>query len=518
MAKYKKYSYSQARFIPIHFDKQILPGTFEYTLNHLIDNEIDLSLFDERYDNDDTGAPAYDPAILLKIVLYAYSRGIVSSRKIARCCEENIIFMALSADTRPHFTTIADFVSSMEKEVLGLFRDVLLICDQLKLIGKDMFAIDGCKLPSNASKEWSGTKADFMKKKQKMERAVRRILKKHRETDVEEKDIDVIEKERQYIKTLRSQIKKISQWLDDNDDKPGKTGKPRKSNVTDNDSAKMMSSHGVIQGYDGVAAVDDKHQIVVHAEAYGQPQEHDLLKPMIEKTRDNFKAIDSSGNIFHKTKLTADAGFHTEANMKILADEKIDGYVADNQFRKRDPRFVDQEKYKKADRQRRAKKQGRPNLFTLKDFTFADDKSHCICPAGKRLYRNGANVIVGNGKYRAIKFRGPKSTCRTCNLRVQCLKYPDRTEVRQVHYFLGRSTDGQETYTQKMKQKIDSDTGRMIYSGRIGTVEPVFAHMRHTIGLDRFTLRGNKKVNIQWKLFSIVHNLFKIHRFGPAYT
>jgi hypothetical protein len=66
MAKYKKYSYRQARFIPIHFDKQILPGTFEYTLNHLIDNEIDLSLFDNRYDNDDTGTPAYDPSYIEK--------------------------------------------------------------------------------------------------------------------------------------------------------------------------------------------------------------------------------------------------------------------------------------------------------------------------------------------------------------------------------------------------------------------------------------------------------------------
>ena len=132
-AKYKKYSYSQARFVPIHFDKQIIPGTFEYTLNYLIDNEIDLSLFDNRYHNDDTGAPAYDPAILLKIVLFAYSRGIVSSRDIARCCEENVVFMALSADTRPHFTTIADFVSSMQIAGLSIFEDVLFICDQLDL-------------------------------------------------------------------------------------------------------------------------------------------------------------------------------------------------------------------------------------------------------------------------------------------------------------------------------------------------------------------------------------------------
>ncbi len=75
MAKYKHYDYSQGKFIPISFDKQILPGTFEHTLHYLIDNEIDLSVFDLRYENDETGAPACGPAILLKIVLYAYSRG-----------------------------------------------------------------------------------------------------------------------------------------------------------------------------------------------------------------------------------------------------------------------------------------------------------------------------------------------------------------------------------------------------------------------------------------------------------
>ena len=167
MAKYKHYDYSQGKFIPISFDKQILPGTFEHTLHYLIDNEIDLSVFDLRYQNDETGAPAYDPAILLKIVLYAYSRGITSSRKIEQCCRENVIFMALSADTQPHFTTIADFISSLDQEIIKLFLEVLLICDEMGLIGKEMFAVDGCKLPSNASKEWSGTKEELTKEERK---------------------------------------------------------------------------------------------------------------------------------------------------------------------------------------------------------------------------------------------------------------------------------------------------------------------------------------------------------------
>jgi transposase len=77
-------SYGRGKFIPVHFEKQILPGTFAYTLNHLIDNELDISIFDGRYGNDDTGASAYDLRILLKIVLCTYSRGIGSSCKIAR--------------------------------------------------------------------------------------------------------------------------------------------------------------------------------------------------------------------------------------------------------------------------------------------------------------------------------------------------------------------------------------------------------------------------------------------------
>jgi len=516
MAKYKEYSYEQGKFIPIHFDRQILPGTFEYTLSYLIDHEIDLSMFDQRYKNDETGAPAYDPAILLKIILYAYSRGIVSSRKIEQCCRENIIFMALSADTRPHFTTIADFVSSLGDEITDLFRDVLLICDEMQLIGKDMFSIDGCKLPSNASKEWSGTKAEFEKKKQKMETAIRRILKKHRELDATTINRDVIAHEKKYIETLRRQVRKIKEWMDDNDDKPGKTGRPIKSNITDNDSAKMKSSHGVIQGYDGVAAVDSRHQVVVHAEAFGEAQEHGLLEPLVKGTRENFQAIGSEDDVFDKAKLTADAGFHTEANMKMLAEESIDGYVADILFRKRDPRFADVDRYKERHRQERRKLNKTPDMFTVDDFTFPEDKSFCLCPAGNRLRRSGATVLVGN--FRAIRFKGLKSVCSVCEIRLKCLKHPELTDFRQVYFFVGRSEKGQETYTQKMKYKIDSTLGRFIYSKRIGTAEPVFANIRHALGLDRFTLRGKRKVDTQWKLYCIVHNLLKVHRYGPGFA
>jgi transposase len=512
MAKYKPYSYAQGQFIPVFFNKQIQKGTFEYTLNYLIDNELDLVIFDTRYKNDETGAPAYDPRILLKIILFAYSRGITSSRAIARCCEENIVFMALSANSKPHFTTIADFISSMDQTVIKLFLQVLLVCDHQKLIGREMFAIDGCKLPSNAAKEWSGTKADFRKKVRKMETAIERMVAKHRTQDSVQDDSGIEEKEQQYIEKLRKNAAKIKDWLEDNDDRTGTSGKPIKSNITDNESAKMKTSKGVIQGYVGVASVDKKNQIIVNAEAFGQGQEHDLLAPSIKAIRDNFDSIGYDGDVLKDTQLTADSGYHSEKNMEMVFTEKIDAYIADRNFRQRDPRFASAERYKNLQSEKDKKIRGK--MFTTADFTFPADFSYCVCPAGKRLYRSGYNVKVKN--YQAIKFKGPKSACVPCKHRSRCLRKPDKTEIRQVAYFTGRTRLGKQRFTEKMKSKIDSTAGRAIYSLRLAIGEPPFAHIRSILGLDRFTLRGKKKVNSQWNLFCIVHNMKKIHRYGEC--
>ena len=161
MVRYKPYNLKQSKMIPLSYADQIVPGSFEYALNEIVEEHLDLSVFEARYGNDDTGRLAYDPKVLLKIVLYGYAKGMVSSRKLEEACRRNVVFMALSADTRPHFTTIAGFVAELEHEIVQLFRDVLLYCDALGLIGTEHFAIDGCKLASNASKQWSGTHAEL---------------------------------------------------------------------------------------------------------------------------------------------------------------------------------------------------------------------------------------------------------------------------------------------------------------------------------------------------------------------
>ncbi len=257
MARYKAYNLKQDKLIAVSYADQVLAGSFEYALNEMVEEHLDLSVFEGRYRNDRTGRLAYDPKVMLKIVLYGYSKGLVSSRKLEEACRRNVVFMALSADTRPHFTTIAGFVSELTNEVVELFRDVLLYCEELGLLGKEHFAIDGCKLSSNASKEWSGTDEELAQRQKKMEKVAREMVRKHRERDEQESQGPVVEREEKKLAIYRAKIAKIRKFLASAPKNIGPSGNERKSNVTDRESAKMSTSHGVVQGYNGVAVVDE---------------------------------------------------------------------------------------------------------------------------------------------------------------------------------------------------------------------------------------------------------------------
>ena len=505
MARYKHIDTSP-RFLAVDLQQQLLPGTFEHALNHLLDHEVELTAFDKLYRNDLTGAPAYPPAMLLKIILFAYSQGIVSSRGIERVCQHHVTFIALSGDTRPHFTTIAAFVSSLSTNISNIFTQILYLCDRQGLIGREMFAIDGVKLPSHASKAKSGTRADFERQAAKLEAAAGVMLERHRAEDQKAVEPDLHQKELQRIASLQADAAEMKQWLATHpEDRMGSKGSIRKSNRTDNESAKMATSKGVIQGYTGVAAVDAKHQIIVEAQAHGTGSEQELLIPVVAAMKEV---------ISDDTLITADAGYHSEANLKALDTMKVVALIADNKMRSRDERFATQDTYKALadplhDKNGKAKKAAR---YQPADFDYDPEQGTCICPAGKQLYSDGSDCVI-NG-YLATRFKGAQRDCLSCLQRDKCLLYPQKTKTRQVAFLRGKATG--ESYTDKMKKRIDSPKGRIEYGRRFATVEPVFGNLRYNKGLDRFTLRGQKKVDAQWKLFCLVHNIEKLAYNGYA--
>jgi len=172
--------------------------------------------------------------------------------------------------------------------------------------------------------------------------------------------------------------------------------------------------------------------------------------------------------------LTADSGYYNTTNVTHFYEQGIDGYLPDLGFRKRDPRFADVERYRARDKKDKQAYYGRKTQhYTSPDFQYDEATHTCICPAGKKLYSNGRSKDL-NG-YEALRFRGAKRDCLPCTHRDKCFKDPSKTPTRQVAIFIGRAKQTKPHYLDLMRKK---------------------------------------KADIQWKLYCMVHNLLKIHRYG----
>jgi transposase len=506
MAKYKSYNYSQTVMLPVSLDDQLTPGTIEFAINTLVEERMDMARFDAKFKNDETGCKAYNPKILLKILLLAYARGIIHSRKIERECKRNVTFMALSCGQEPDHSTIAAFVSSMKDEIKPLFRDVLLVCEEMKLLGGTEFSLDGCKLPSNASRRWSGTFASLKEKKEKLERRVGYMLEEQVEADKREgKERSEETRRAEHIEKLKKQAAKIEKFLEKNEPKPGKQYKEVRSNVTDNESAMMTTPHGTIQGYNGQALIDAKHQVIVEGEAFGCGQDDYHLKPVVSGAQNNIEAIGKGDDYFKDTTLTADTGYHSSESIKKCEDEGIDAYIPDREYRKRHPGL----EVKKSSLDRRRRK------FRLEDFRYDERTDEYECPMEKRLKLQTDKVKANNGMlYR--RYYADARDCEGCTVREGCISNKGKRGKRKC--LMIPVETGRRNYSKEMAAKMDTEQGRKIYPHRIRIVEPVFANIRTQKRLDRFTLRGKIKVNIQWLLYCMVHNIEKIVNFGPEFA
>jgi transposase len=467
---------------------------------------MDTSIFDDRYKNDETGRWAYDPKVLLKVVLFGYSRGLISSRDLEKACRENVTFMALACGQKPDHSTIAAFVSSLKIEISPLFRDVLLVCEEEGLLGGTFFALDGCKLPSNASTQWSGKRSDLVRRKERIERKVEQLLEQQVKEDNKDEDKqDGVgppsgrSDRKKQIEKLQKRADRLEEFLKENGPKIGKQGKEIKSNVTDNESAMMVSSHGTIQGYNGQALVDKNHQVIIHGGAFGSGEdEHYLVEPMLDGAKENMEAIGKGQDYFEGKTLTADSNYHSPANLNKCDKEHLDAYVPDKRFRTRDPRFQDGK-----ERRRRKRK-----WFRLDDFHYNKATDQYTCPNGKTLCLNAKRVVVQGVIYR--RYIANRDECEVCGLKAKCL-LGNNIKGRLLSVPIG-SVPGH--LSKRMAAKIDTEKGRRVYDQRAGIVEPVFANIRVQKRLDRFTLRGKIKVNIQWLLYCMVHNIEKVVNYG----
>ena len=268
----------------------------------------------------------------------------------------------------------------------------------------------------------------------------------------------------------------------------------------------MATSKGVIQGYTAVAAVDSKAQVIVAAQAHGSGSGESVLLPMVERT-ERLRA--------DQTVVTADAGYHSEANLKGLYELGVPALIADGLLRRRDPRFAGQEKYKALpdslwDKTAAAK----PSTVKFKPSSFAHDASTntCICPAGKKLYSTGSHCTTKRPT--APQVPGCEARLRALSSGAAAVPTTPRAHPDPAGGVLREepalAAGVHRTHESGDRQRARTQTLRRA-NGDSGTRVRELAPQQRTGSL---TLRTHPKVHAQWKLYCLVHNIEKLAHHG----
>jgi len=491
MARYRTTDVAagQGLFLTVNLKAQLLPGTFEHMLDQIIGTKIDTSVFDQKYKNDLTGASAVPPEVLLKLIIYGYSKGCMSSRKIMELNSNNIVAKALTGDMEIHFTTIADFISGNSEQFKDAFVKTLMYCNELELIGGETYAIDGLRLPSNASLDMSGTEEQLQRRLSIYKKMAEKHLVLHQKKDVTG-EADEIEKEhfRNRQKYLNRQIEKIGEFLEGMEKKIGLSGEEIKSNITDNESAMIHSSKGYLQGYIGIAISDQKNQIITSAQAVGTANEGEHLPDMLDKNAGNIKEAGVKTEEGKKVALLGDSNYFSERNLKACEEMGIEAVIPDGWEKKR----VNSDEKQQ---------------YETSDFKYHEEDNCYECPQGKLLgYKGKTELRKGEGEI----YQASLTDCKACPDFSRCSHSKKaQNEIVQGRKILINREREQECTVRNMREKQATEEFQALYARRIQIVEPVFANIRYCKGLSRFTLRGKNKVNGQWQLYCMVHNLGK---------
>ena len=257
----------------------------------------------------------------------------------------------------------------------------------------------------------------------------------------------------------------------------------------------MTSSKGTIQGYNGIAINDDKHQIILQAQTWGSVGEQQTLQPAIEQLNQQLDKLNAAKNddksFGMTTRFTADRGFNSEDNLAFMSSSGFDTYIADTRFRSRNPLFKESETNHTEKEKRCLKiRKGKSRLFTSQNFHYDKHNQTCCCPAGNLMWCSGINVKSNNKEY--TRFGGYLKDCKSCPLQEQCMRKPPTERGRQVQ-FLNDASRKQLSYSDKTKIKIDSPMGRRQYSKRLGCIKLVFGNIMTNKVMNKLTLRARSK-------------------------
>jgi len=448
MKKFKDYQPNQMFLLPPDPRDWLPEDHLAFFVSDVVD-QLDLSSITSYY-NSNRGQPPFNPAMMTKLIVYAYCIGVPSSRKIEEKTHTDVAFRVLAANQHPDHDTIADFRKTHLDALSNIFAQVLALCRQAKLVRLGHISLDGSKVRANASKHKAMSYGRMGEKIAELEQMVKELMGRAEQTDEAEdrrygkgRRGDELPEELRLrtrrLQTLREAKAALEERAgqkaraegsppeaDDENDRPeSRRGKKPKTppgvpkdkdqiNFTDPDSRIMKdgATKSFEQSYNCQIAVDDKAQVIIAADVTQEANDKQQLKPMVKQTRAN------TGQ--SPRKISADSGYFSEDNIEHLKEQNIEPYIA-----------------------------------------------------------------TGKEKHNSSKGPAPRG------------RIPKHLTTRE-----------------RMQRKLRTIKGRATYGKRKGIAEPVFGQIKGARGFRQFLLRGLEAVRCEWRIICTTHNILKLFRSG----
>lgn len=459
MEKFKEYNQEQGIF------RTIIPGEL-LEVDHparIIDRVVERLDLEELYSEySEEGCPAYHPKMMLKVLFYSYMTGMMSCRGMWDNLKYRADYIFLSGDQVPDFRTINRFRHTARQSLKKLFTQIVMICVELDLVDFQYLAIDGQKIQANANYRKSTNKKRYTRTVKKVQEGMEKLLSEEIHDDFTEdhrnKKLSTLQKQKEIL----DEYQQIIEAMDESDT----------INLTDNEAKMMNHKNGTkLPSYNHQSAVDGKNGITVAVQTTTEAFDHGHhLLPLVDQAKEN------TGGQFQR--VMADSGFCDFERLIETQNREEEYYLPDRDYQK---------KYNKN------------HLFTQQQFS-QNERGHWMCPAGREMKSKG--MITRKDGVSISLFMG--QGCENCELKPKCTKGKNR----QI------GIDARVQYRQRMRERLQTDRGRLIYSKRQAIVESPHGHDQKNIGWKQHHLRGVKSAACEFILIRIGSNLGKIVRYG----
>ena len=506
---FKHYNQYQTTLLPHSFD-DFIPSKHPVRIVDQVVEALNIQPLLKAYSKE--GNPAYHPKMLLKVMLYGYMTNVYSSRKIELAIRENINFMWLTGMTIVDHNTINRFRSNkLQESFKEIFKQVVLMLAQEGLLTLKQIYTDGTKIEAQANKYTFVWKKSIATNKDKMLTQLEELWNyaqsvstdddnnpeppefKEISKEVIQKTVEQIDAKLSSNENASSKAKAKLRYIKQNFEKnlekyqeqEAILGERNSYSKTDTEATfmRMKEDHmlnGQLKpGYN--AQISTENQIIVHYTMHQNPTDTKTLKPHLENLKETF-----GKEVFKELEeITADAGYGSEENYDFLEKEELTAYVKYNTFDK--------------EQDKNYQKKHKP--FSKENLHYNQEEDYYVCPMGQKMNKIHQTKRITEAGYLQNLSHYEAQNCEGCPLRSQCFKAQGNRSIERNHNL--------ERHKQKTRELLLSEKGIQKRKQRTADVEPVFAQIKHNHGFRRFSLKGIKKVELEFGLMAIAHNLRK---------